>query len=192
MNRALRDYLKPRFKRSRVALIAQGQLLYDLGHLADTSADKAILQGTYEFPRGTDETTILALKAAAKIYAKNKGVADLILRHKDFKFWRKAKEQTESSASHLHFGHSMAQAFSERLTETKVVQLNIFLMMGMPLERWLHGLTPVMLEKERGNINIEKQRAICLFEADLNWVLKVIYAKRMMANAYEHDLVPLA
>ena len=59
----------------------------------------------------------------------------------------------------------------------------------MPLERWLHGLT-VMLEKERGNINIEKLRAICRFEADLNWVLKVIYAKQMMANAFEHDLVP--
>ena len=83
----------------------------------------------------------------------------------------------------------MAQAFSKRLTETKVAQLNIVLMMGMPLERWLHGLT-VMLEKERGNINVEKLRAICLFEADLNWVLKVIHAKRMMGNAYEHDLIP--
>lgn len=48
-----------------------------------------------------------------------------------------------------------------------------------------------MLEKEAGNIDIDKLRAICLFQADLNWVLnKVIYAKRMMANARENDLVP--
>ena len=61
--------------------------------------------------------------------------------------------------------------------------------MGMPLKRWLHGLT-VFLEKEYGNINIEKLRAIYLFEADLNWVLKVIFLKRMMANARENNLVP--
>ena len=69
------------------------------------------------------------------------------------------------------------------------MKLNLVLSMGMPLERWLHGLT-VLLEKEHSNINIEKLRAICLFEADLNWVLKEIFAKRMMANARENDLVP--
>ena len=58
----------------------------------------------------------------------------------------------------------------------------------MPLDCWLHGLT-VMLEKEKGNINIKKLRAICLFEADLNRVLKVIFAKRMMANARKNDLL---
>merc|ERR1711983_453290 len=94
----------------------------------------------------------------------------------------------EPSASSLHFGHSIAQAFSKRLSKLKLMQLNIVLQMGMPLDRWLQGLT-VMLEKEKGNINIDKLRAICLFEADFNWVLKVIYAKRMMANARENDLL---
>ena len=69
------------------------------------------------------------------------------------------------------------------------MQLTTILKMGLPLERWLHGLT-VMLEKERGNIIIDKLRAICLFEADFNWVLKKIYAQRMMDNARKHDLVP--
>ena len=46
-----------------------------------------------------------------------------------------------------------------------------------------------MLEKERGNINIKKLRAIYLFEADLNWVLKVIYAKRTMKNARNQNLI---
>ena len=185
---AISEHLEPRFKTSNKAPIAQGQLLRDLGHLANTSAAKAILRGEYDFPPGTDEATILTLRAAAKIYAKNKEVIDIILRHEDFLYWRTARERTESSASRLHFGHTMAQAFSKRLTKLKLMQLNIVLMIGMPLERWLHGIT-VMLEKERGNINIEKLRAICLFEADFNWVLKVIYAKRMMANARKHDLL---
>ena len=46
-----------------------------------------------------------------------------------------------------------------------------------------------MLEKEKGNINIKKLRAICLFEADLNWVLKVIYAKKMITNVRKNDLL---
>ena len=82
----------------------------------------------------------------------------------------------------------MSQAFSKRLTRLKLLQLNMVLRMGTPLKRWLNGLT-LMLEKEAGNINIDKLRAICLFEADLNWVLKVIYAKRMMHNARENDLL---
>ena len=68
------------------------------------------------------------------------------------------------------------------------MQLNVVLKLGEPLERWLNGLT-VMLEKERGNINIKKLRAICLFEADLNWNLKVIYAKRTMKNARNQNLI---
>ncbi len=72
MNRAVRRHLKPRFQTGRAAPIAQGQLFQDLGHLADTSAAKAILRGEYEFPPGTDEATVLTLRAAAKIYAKNK------------------------------------------------------------------------------------------------------------------------
>ena len=166
-NRALCNHLKPRFKTGRAAPNAQGQLLKDLGHLTNTSAAKAILSGEYEFPPGTDKATILTLRAAAKIYAKNKGVINIILRHEDFIYWRTARERMESSTSRLHFGHSMAQAFSKRLSKLELMQLNIVLKMGLPLERWLHGLT-VMLEKERGNINIEKLRAICLFEADLN------------------------
>ena len=47
-----------------------------------------------------------------------------------------------------------------------------------------------MLKKEKENINIEKLRAICLFEADLTWVLKIVYAKRMMCNAREQNLIP--
>ena len=185
---AIKSHLKPRFQTACDAPISRGQLRRDLGHLADTPAAKAILEGKYVFPPGTDEATIMILQAAAEVYSNNKNVIRLILRHKDFLYWRTARERTESSPSTLHFGHSMAQSFSARLTRLKLLQLNVVLKLGEPLERWLNGLT-VMLEKERGNINIEKLRAICLFEADLNWVLKVIYAKRTMKNARNQNLI---
>ena len=69
------------------------------------------------------------------------------------------------------------------------MKLNPVLSMGMLLKRWLRGLA-VLLEKEHGNIIIEKLRAICFFKAHLNWVLKVTFAKCMIVNARENDLVP--
>ena len=96
------------------------------------------------------------------MYAKNKGLVETILRQIDFLYWRKAKERTESSKKGLHFGHFIAQSFSKELTGLKLLQLNVLLRMGIPLQRWLHGLT-VMLEKESGNCEIDKLRAICLF-----------------------------
>ena len=105
VNAALREHLGGkngkggRYKTARSAPIARGRLLRDLGHLADTPAAKEILEGTYCFPPGTDEATILILKAAAAVYVKNKGVVKTILKHKDFLFWRKAKEKTTSATS---------------------------------------------------------------------------------------------
>ena len=57
------------------------------------------------------------------------------------------------------------------------------------MERWGHSLT-VLLEKEFGNIYIEKMQAICLMEADFNWLNKLVFAKRMMNQAYDAGLVP--
>ena len=40
------------------------------------------------------------------------------------------------------------------MSRLKLLQLYVVLRMGMPLRRWLHGLT-VIMEKETGNINID-------------------------------------
>ena len=67
--------------------------------------------------------------------------------------------------------------------------LNLALQTGVPLERWGNGLT-VLLEKEFGSIYIDKLRAICLFEADFNWLSKLIFAKRMMSQAMDKGMIP--
>jgi hypothetical protein len=40
-------------------------------------------------------------------------------------------------------------------------------------------------------IYLEKMRAICLLEADFNWLNKLIFAKRMMDQAYDNGMVPV-
>ncbi len=60
---------------------------------------------------------------------------------------------------------------------------------GVPLARWGNGLT-VLLKKVFGNIYIDKMRAICLLEADINWLNKFMIAKQMMDKAFEGDIIP--
>ena len=48
----------------------------------------------------------------------------------------------------------------------------------------------VLLGKEFGSIYIEKLCAICLFEADFNWLSELIFAKRMMSQAMDEGIVP--
>ena len=56
-------------------------------------------------------------------------------------------------------------------------------------ERWFHRIL-VHLEKESGNIDIEKLWTIVLFEADFNWLLKIIFSKKLMGRAIEMNLLP--
>jgi hypothetical protein len=51
------------------------------------------------------------------------------------------------------------------------------------------GIT-ILIEKAPGSTNIESFRAICLFEADANYINKFVYAKQMMKNALNAGIVP--
>ena len=104
-------------------------------------------------------------------------------------WWLTADEDIQSSKSGCHFSHYKAAAHNDYLSALHCAKLNIALRTGVPLKRWGHGLT-VLLEKEFGAIFIDKLRAICLFEADFNWLQKLIFAKRMMGMAMDKEIVP--
>ena len=50
---------------------------------------------------------------------------------------------------------------------------------GTVLSRWSKGLS-IMLEKVKGNINVEKLRGILLMEADYKFVSKLLIGVRLM------------
>ena len=105
-------------------------------------------------------------------------------------FWLHADEFIQSSHSHIHFGHYKAIAHDRYLSALEASKLSLAAKTGIPMERWGSALT-VLLEKEFGNIYLEKMRAICLLEADFNWLNKLVFAKRMMDQAYDNGLVPV-
>ncbi len=49
----------------------------------------------------------------------------------------------------------------------------------------------VFLEKVFKNIYIEKMQAICLLEADYNWLNKFVFVKQMIDKAFQGDIIPV-
>jgi hypothetical protein len=134
------------------------------------------------FPEECDPATIHYLQEAACI--KNSLLQTPAPQHnvtvQEFiTFWMTAKEATSSSKSGRHFGHYKAITDDPVLVNLQVTNINLAATRGEPLQRWCEGVN-VLLEKIAGNSHIDKLRAICLLEADFNWWLKVIFARRMM------------
>ena len=105
-------------------------------------------------------------------------------------FWKSAKEKTASSKSGRHFGHYKAICDQPTLVQLHTDNINLAAQYGTPLARWQSGVT-VLLEKIPGNTSLSKLRAICLLEADYNWWLKVIFAKRMISRMHNHGIMPI-
>ena len=184
--------LKDRFKLARDAPICSGQLFDDVGYLGDTKATRDILMGSYVFPPDTDPYTKLLCEEAHKIFI-SRSAAEIATRVStdDFQyFWLHADEFIQSSYSHVHFGHYKAIAHDKYLSSLEAAKLSLCAQTGVPLARWGSALT-VLLEKEFGNIYLDKMRAICLLEADFNWLNKLIFARRMMDQAYDTGIVPV-
>ena len=183
--------LTSRFKLARHTSIEEGQLFDDFGYLGDTTSTRAILEGTYEFPPDMDPHLRMLLEEAHKVFS-NKSTEEIsnFISTQDYQhYWSRADEFIQSSYSNIHFGHYKAVARDHYLSALEAAKLSLAAKTGIPLERWGHSLT-VLLEKEFGNIYIEKMRAICLMEADFNWLNKLVFAKRMMNQAYDAGLVP--
>ena len=109
--------------------------------------------------------------------------------------WMKMREST-ASAPGGHYGHYKTAATVARLPQdhpahTRVLAEVYAKMMSMPLA---HGFAPkrwqycvdAILEKIPGKPMIEKLRIIMLYEADFNFVLKLIWGRRLIRHAEKY------
>jgi hypothetical protein len=60
---------------------------------------------------------------------------------------------------------------------------------GITLARLENDLM-VLLKKVFGNIYMDKMWAICLLEANFNWLNKFVFAKQMMDKVLQGDIIP--
>ena len=108
----------------------------------------------------------------------------------DFKkYWKGARERTSSSLSGRHFGHYKAASHNSGLSEIHASMAHIASHSGLYLSRWCKGLT-VMLEKEEGNIRVDKLRAILLMEADFNFLNKLMFGHRLVKQVEKFNRFP--
>ena len=171
-----------RYQLGARAPINMGQMAEDFGKLRDTEAARRLLDDDYKFPPDCDQATIDLLREAAKLRLEFDKVlpAESDTTVDDFVGFRAtAGKRTGSSMSDRHFAHYHAACGDMDIVRIHVRNINLAARHGMPLKRWKNGVT-ALLEKVMGNILIDKLHAICLLEADFNWWLKIIYARRMM------------
>jgi hypothetical protein len=171
-------------------LMNGSRLSKDIGLLANTPSAKQILDGTYNFPPGTDPHTIKLLKHIGEVARRiGHDPIDVKISTEDYKkYWNKRKEKTSSSFSTLHFGHWKAAASNSTLATIHAKMTEISFRTGSPLNRWTSGLS-VMLEKIPGNISHDKLRAILLMEADFNFGNALLFGKRTVEAAVKHGVM---
>ena len=103
--------------------------------------------------------------------------------------WRQAKENTSSGPSGITFAHFKAGALDPVIADFEACMTAIPYISGISPARWRKG-TNVMLEKQKGNFNVEKLRAILLYEADFNQNNKKL-GKEMMYTAERLQAIAL-
>ena len=185
--------LGERFQLGKRAPSSSGALKEALGDLAMSPASQEILDGTFQFPDDCDHATKLLLEEVHHIYSslENSEQDSGQLSIDDYTgYWKTMDERTSSSYSGRHLGHYKASIDNQDISALQASNVNLSLSRGVPLSRWKKGVT-VLLEKEPGNCFIEKLRAICLLEADLNMVLRTFYARRMMYRMKEGNMIPV-
>jgi hypothetical protein len=84
------------------------------------------------------------------------------------------KEDTSLSQSGLHFGHYIAGADCNHISQFHTQRDSLALKKGIALKHWSNSLS-VMLEKMFGVCLVSKLRAILLIEADFNGMNKEVY-----------------
>jgi hypothetical protein len=193
VEQACKEGLCTRFNLGQRAPITFGALAQDFGQLGYSQASHRLFNGDYIFPADCDSATrdlLLGIAHMKKQFQNTDLDADEVTPKDYISFWKSAKEDTASSRSGRHFGHYKAICENPTLVKLHTGNINLAAQYDNPLKRWQSGVT-VLLEKLQGNTNLSKLQAICLLEANYNWLLKVIFAKRTITQMHNHGMMPL-
>ena len=130
------------------APICNSPLREIFGYNVDTEAGEEVLSGTYAFKPEFDDSTRRICQEVAAIWEviPVDSVNAIVQRGEWSSFWRKAREETSSSESGLHFSHYKAGAGSDLISHFQAMKASVMLKAGWGYARWGRGLS-VMLEK---------------------------------------------
>jgi hypothetical protein len=166
-----------------------------LGDYGETETGQAILQGARQPTLATGFPETQLVPDLLQPLDPPTEPASPLVTSSDFKqLFAKWKEDTSTSPSGKHPGHCKAllspafidddglTASADRIIALHVALLNLAAAHGSPLARWRQTVS-CMIEKKAGNYQLSKLRTIHLFEADCNWLIGLIFGRRMVHGA---------
>ncbi len=173
------------------APICKGFLKGQFGYMSTLPTARSVLDGSYDFPLDIDGATKELFEECAKIQliVPANSVTGIISRKHWQQRWKKVKEDISLSPSGLHFGHYIAGADCDYISQFHALRVSLALKKGIALGQWATGLS-VMLEKMFGVRLVSKHQVILLMEADFNAMNKEVYGVRMLEEARKYKLVP--
>ena len=201
----IEDVLVPhterRFRQHMETPFGKGARKTNLGHDCTSKVAQDILAGTYdeELDKLSDEARSWITLLARKDFVKAGSVISTQITTNDYvSGWSKMREST-ASAPGGHYGHYKTASVVARLPDdhpdhTTVLAELYAMMLSMPLQ---HGFAPkrwqkcidAILEKIPGKPLLEKLRIIMLYEADFNFVLKLIWGYRLVRHAEKYRVL---
>ena len=150
----------------------------------------SILEGDYDLEKVQEEERPF-YKNLQRVTQPDDNMARDIKEAELHHYMQKIPERTSSSPSGRHVGlykalhmcipDEQAEVMQQSLSKMLLQVINSCLRMSFILPRWQLG-TDIMLQKKPGVYNIESMRTIRLLECDLNFLLKIKFAKHAIES----------
>jgi hypothetical protein len=157
-----------RFRQANDTPFMKSPLVEDFGYLGIGENARAVLEGTYIPPQGTNVYAAMLLeqlKIPDRI--RDNSLPAFIETEQFVQGWRHAKERTTTGSAFLHFGHFKAGTRDPVIAEFEATMAHIQYAMGYSPQRWQHVVDFELLEKERV-YRPETFRTIQLYGPDFN------------------------
>ena len=186
---ALLDQNKKHFHQAADTPFGSGILQDLMGFSGLSEAATLMVDGTFldkhKMPDLLLETKqlIMELAMSETIKTLNKPISREITRGDFMDGIKKLKECTSTSPSGWHLGHYKVMVWEAEdknleceinFMDIMVKMINLLVMYGFAMTQWLKSIT-CMIEKDLGNPQIERLQIIHLFEADYNFILKLLW-----------------
>lgn len=184
---ALLQELKQCFNQAATTPFLQIPLIHDVGPLGTTDASRSILDGNYHPAVDVDEWAARLIPFLTQVVPTTQ-LRDITIQE-HIAGWKKVNERTSAGPSGITIPHMKAHGKSEYLATIDTIMANLPYRHGFSPSRWRKGLD-VMIEKKPGVRQLDKLRAILLYEADFNQNNKRL-GREMLRVAEEADAVAI-
>ena len=191
-----------RFRQHEETPFGRGERKRRMGYDCRSTDFEQAMHGTYDYDleKLSDEAREWLMALKTKPFVETNGTIDVSVSMEEWiAGWSKMRESTASAPGAGHYGHYKTVSVCARLPEkhpqhSKTLAAIYAAMLSLPLK---HGFSPTrwqycvdaIIEKIPNKPRIEKLRIIMLYEADFNFLLKLVWGKRLVRNAEAHKSI---